>query len=597
MQHLAQWRERILPLIETLKKAGGTTEDEFLQIGARLQEFYIKSEQCSRLANQLVGLLGDDEYHVLIGALQRMIDEMDEYLLAARTRSNESRETLGRVLELLHAASQPLEGFQNMQKTLRMLGISTKIESARLGELGSGFTILAADVERLSCQVNEKTGCIVVQLKELDNLIVQNLQGLKTNELLQDAEISAMLAIAMTSFQGLTDLNNRCSHSGEVAGRVAGEVAASISEVVSSVQTHDSVRQQLEHATEALGRLVEEIGTAAGTGDSDETIRGLVSKSGDICELQVAQVRYAGRDLYNAVVTIIKNLNAIGAKQSLFLNEITTATGAGGTSGDSHFSNLRKGLGGAGAALGNCAGSDQKLFVTLLKVAETTAGISSFVGAIEEIGAEINLLALNAQIKAAHTGKDGAALGILAEAIKRLALEAVTQADAMSHSLSSINSATETLVTKARGELTSLGERVRGMDGKVDEIVSSLECLNQSTSALLVNLIDNVQNLNGDINQSTSSIKVHDTIEELTSQVTAGLDEIVTQARARVPASTEFFEDLQHMTSRYTMQSERRIHDEIARTKKGQTEIGIVPTLVLAESHCESEFGDNVDLF
>ena len=595
MQLLAQWREDILPLIEILKKAGGTTEDEFLQIGARLQNFYIKSQETSRLANQLVGLLNDDDYHALIGALQGMTDEMSVYLLAARTRSTESRKTLGRILELLHGASQPLEAFQKMQKTLRMLGISTKIESARLGELGSGFTILAADVERLSSQVSEKTSCIVVQLNELDNLIVQNLQGLKRNELLQEAEISAMLAMAVMSFQGLTNLNNRCSQSGEVAGQVAGEVAASISEVVSSLQTHDSVRQQLEHATEALARLVEEIGTATEAGgDSNEIIRGLISKSGDVSELQIAQVRYAGRELCDAVVMIINNLNAIGAKQSAFLNEITTATGAGG-SGDSHLSDLRKGLGGAGAALSNCAESDQKLFVTLLKVAETTAGISNFVGAIEEIGTEINLLALNAQIQAAHTGKDGAALGILAEAIKRLALEAVTQADAMSHTLSSINDETETLVTKTRGELMSLGERVRGMDEKVDEIVSSLECLNQSTSALLVSLINNVQSLNQEINQSTSGIKVHEKIEEFTTQVAAGLDDIVTQARARVPASTEFFEDLQHMASRYTMQSERRIHDEIARVKKGQTEI--VPVLVLAESTCESEFGDNVDLF
>lgn len=597
MQSLAEWRERILPVIDTLKRAGGTTEDEFLQIGACLQDFYVKSRENSRLANQLVGLLGDDDYHAMIGALQLMIDEINKYLCAARSRSTESLDTLGRVLELLDAASGPLEGFQKMHKALRMLGISTKIESARLGELGNGFTVLAMDVEKLSFLVNEKANAILVQQLQLEQIIVHNLQVGKSNDLLQDAELSAMLRMAMTSFEGLTELNNRCSGCGQVAGNVADEVAASISEVVSSMQTHDIMRQQMEHVTEALDRLTEELGDAVGMDEGNEAFLGYVSQTGDVCELQVAQVRFAVEGLHNAVVTILHNLQDIGTKQSLLAKEVMNATGADGTSERSYFDDLRKGVAGAGTVLINCAELDRKLFMALEKVAETIEGISGFVGAIEEIGAEIDLLALNAQIKAAHTGQDGVALGVLAEAIKRLSLQAATHADALSKILTTINNITGNLVSKARREQTSLYERVMEMEGKVDGIISSIERINVTSSALFTDLVNNVGTLNQEIKQATSNISVHNIIGNLTNQVAVELEEIVAQARSLMPATNDFYNNLRHMTDRYTMQSERLIHEEIARIHSGETHVSVLLPLVVSETCAESEFGENVDLF
>ena len=83
-------------------------------------------------------------------------------------------------------------------------------------------------------------------------------------------------------------------------------------------------------------------------------------------------------------------------------------------------------------------------------VAETIAGMSESIEAIEEVGAEIELIALNASIKAAHTGEAGAALGVLATAIQHLSADARRQTDAVSRILGDIAKASEVLQENAR---------------------------------------------------------------------------------------------------------------------------------------------------
>ncbi|MSN24604.1 MAG: hypothetical protein GJV46_01920 [Geobacter sp.] len=596
MTILAQWRNRILPAIDTIKRAAGSTEDEFLRIGARMQEFYARSQENSGLASQLVVLLSDDDYHVLIDELKRITGEMGEYLEVSRLQNTEICSSLEQVMDLLETVSRPLAAFHKMDKTLRMLGISTKIESARLGELGNGFTTLALDVEKLSCLVREKTDCIRGQRELLVGLLVKHLKAGKESKLLQNEEARSMLNSATTSFDALVQLNASCSDCGELAGQVSSQVSSAIGEVVSSLQIHDMMRQQMEHVTEALELLVIDMDNSTATESEDVRFAAVAGQAGDVCELQVAQLRNAIEELNVSVNTIIDNLRAIGNQQSLLSGEVMNATGNKGASGNSFFTEFRTVLSGLGIVLRKCADTDRQFFATLGKVAGAINEISGFVSSIENISAEINLIALNAQIRAAHTGPEGVALGVLAEGIKSLSQDAVPQADALLQTLSGISELTDALVKKAESELTALGERLVGMEAEVDGIVTSIEHMNETVSRLLGDLVSGVDGLNADIAQLTSGITVHESVGNLARSAASGLEEVVNQARELVPATDEFHRNLLHMTASYTMQSERRIHEALARRHSGAAEGSVEEALESAESS-GSEFGDNVDLF
>lgn len=585
------------PAIETLRQMAGTTEDEFLHIGSEVQGFYQRSSDITRLANQLVEVVSGDSVHSLTGRLQQMMTDMETYLKEARTRSSDSCSTLGQVQKLLEELSEPMEGFQKMNKALRMLSISTKIESARLGEMGSGFVNLAMDVEKLSHQVNDKSTAILAHRQLLAVMIGSNLSTVHSSETAQDAEVISSLKSTASSLQELVSVNERCTHFGATVSAISAGVTDDISEVVSSLQMHDMTRQQVEHIVEALVRLSSDLADfeAAATTDEERCL-GLIVESGDVCELQEAQLRFASSELYNAVCSVVDNLRDVAHKQSLMADETRNVAGvADSTSGTSFVDVMSRGMTAITAALTTCARADRDMADTMKKVAQTIGEIATFVADIEAIGSEIELIALNAQVKAAHTGPEGAALGVLAEAIKRLSDEAVRQTDSVASTLININTATEHLSLDVEHEEEHLNSRVSSMQDEVAEILQSLAGMNSELFSILSGLSGRVDSLSRDVEKATSGIDVHERTKAMSDGVMADLEQIVAQSRRIVPASSEFKENLRHMEEHYTMESERHIHEALARKRSGLSAVTVQSEA--KSSPDDSEFGDNVDLF
>lgn len=596
IEAVSAWRDVLSPAIETLRIMAGTTEDEFLQIGSEVQGFYQRSCDITHLANQLVEVVSGDTVQSLTGRLHQMMTDMETYLKEARTRSSDSCGTLEQVLRLLGELSEPMEGFQKMNKALRMLSISTKIESARLGEMGSGFVNLAMDVEKLSHQVNDKSSAILAHSQLLSTMIFSNLSSVHTSETAQDAEVVSSLQSTASSLQELVSVNERCNHFGTTVSAISAGVTDDISEVVASLQMHDMTRQQVEHIVEALVHLSAELADFEAAAAAEERCLDLVVESGDVCELQEAQLRFASSELYNAVCSVVDNLRDVAQKQSLMADETRNVAGvADSTSGTSFVDVMSRGMTSITAALTTCARADREMSATMKEVAQTVREIATFVADIEEIGSEIDLIALNAQVKAAHTGPEGAALGVLAEAIKRLSDETVRQTDSVAATLKNINSATEHLSLGVEDEEEHLNSRVAAMQDEVAGILKNLAGMNNDLFSILSDLSDRVDSLTMDVEKTTSGIDVHQRSKTISDGVVSELEQIVVQSRRIVPASSEFKENLRHMEEHYTMESERHIHEALARKRSGQSAIAFENTVNISPD--DSEFGDNVDLF
>lgn len=592
----AAWRDIITPSLSTLRLMASTTEDEFLHIGSQMQMFYQRSVDISQMASQLVEVVSGDRLQMLIDRLQQIMTGMETYLDDSRSRSGESSMTLSRVQELLEEVTHPLQGFQKMNKTLRMLSISTKIESSRLGELGSGFVNLAMDVEKLSHQVNEKSASILAQRHTLASLILSNLEAVQASEKIQNGEMRALLAATDDNLQNLITVNDRCTCFGSIVSAVSADVIANIGEVVESQQTHDITRQQVEHVVEALERLLIELNAVDVEALNDERRRKLVLEVGDVCELQEAQLRFASSQLYTAVCTIMENLRDVASKQAHMANETLSVADVADPGGSSFVDALKKDMLSVTTVLTGCASTDHGMAVAMQNVAGTILQITSVVSDIEFIGSEIDLIALNSQIKSARTGPEGAALGVLAEAIKRLSDEAARQTELVSSTLNNIRDATDHLLAATDAEESSSAAHIASIEKELAEILNTLGAMNCELFLLLANLGDKVQSLTEDIEKATAEIDVHERTKEMATGVLVELEHLVYQARQIEPASSEFKQNLCYMEQRYTMESERHIHETIVHKRNGK--------LAAAEknnarngSDSISEFGANVDLF
>lgn len=591
------WQPLLCSSLDTLKQLAGVSEKDFLQIGEQMEMVCARAAEISKEAGLLVEVASGSRMQALLERLRQMIGDIEAYLANARVRGGESCTTLGGVQGLLDQVATPLAGFQNMNMTLHMLGISIKIESARLGEMGNEFVNLALDVEKLSRQVEDKSGAILGHRQSLLEMIAINQSSLQTSESVHYAEVTQALHNSATGLHELEAANDRFTGLGARVVATSADIAANIGEVVASLQFHDINRQQVEHVMQALQQLSAAVTMANETSQDDESRRALVVEVGNVCELQEAQLHFASKELHTAVTSIIENLRHVGVKQTALGQETLAASGVMEVSDTSFIDGISQGMASVTAVLTDCISTDHDMAATMQRVAATVAEITSFVRDIDEIGFEIVLLALNAQIKAAHAGERGAGLGVLAEAIRQLSDEAVQRTDAVSVTLKEIHGATEHLAMDSNDDEAKLCARLMTMEGELADILRMLGEMNAELFELLSKLQGMVNDLSVEVERITSRIDIHERSKVMADEVITVLARIVSQSRDLEPASTDFQEQLRRMEEQYTMESERRIHDAIAlkhgvllaSASQGQTGD--------SASGSDSEFGDNVDLF
>ncbi len=584
LKRLAEvWSAALDKAASELAVISGTTEDEFLAIGGRLQDFYQRGVGISELASSMVGEVAGEQVTAAMGGLGDMLDQMGRYVDRAQGEIEESAQTLREILSLLSQVGDPLSGFKKVNKVLRMLGISTKIESARLGQSAAGFDTLASDVGELSVQVNDKAAFIIKRKDDLARAIALTLSGVLEAGAKQHDKVLEVLGRTRTGLQALTEINSRCSSSAATISAVSDEVSRTIGDVVMSMQAHDIVRQQIEHVEESLAELKQ--GLSDGSAGADA--------AAIICELQVAQLRHASEELDAAVRTIIESLREVARKQSGLSAQTSGLAGIADQAGGGFFTDMEQDISVASDALMESSRVNKGLCAAMATVAETVGEIATFVGDIEKIGEEIKLIALNAQIKSAYTGDEGAALGVLAEAIQRLSIDAITHTGAVSDTLQGIISVTDRLSAGVNAETSDLESEVQVMVDKLSALVQSLRRVNDTLKHSLGSMDDGVSHLSSEIEQVIAGISVHQKVARVLEASIRDLSAIAADARIIAPAGSTG--NLDQLAQRYTMQSERRIHESMS----GSTSERRPPTQSAPASApvADDDLGGNVELF
>jgi len=585
LRRLSQgWSTVLAKAAAELSVISGTTEDEFLAIGGRLQDFYQRGLGISGLASEMVGEVAGDHVTGAMDGLGDMLDHMEHYVDRSQNEIEGSAQTLREILGLLEKVGGPLSGFKKVNKVLRMLGISTKIESARLGQSAAGFDTLASDVGELSVQVNDKAAFIMKRKDDLARAIEHTLSGVLESGAQQHDKVIEVLGRTKRSLQALTEINTRCSSSVAAVSAVSDEVYRSIGDVVMSMQAHDIVRQQIEHVEEALSELKRGLATESAGAEAAATI----------CELQTAQLRHAADELDGAVRIIIESLREVARKQSGLSTQTSGMAGMADQAGGSFFTEMERDISVVSDALLESSKVNQALCVAMGTVAETVGEIATFVGDIEKIGEEIKLIALNAQIKSAYTGDEGAALGVLAEAIQRLSIDAIDHTGAVSDTLQGIIAVTDRLSEGVSVETTGLESEVHDLVETLSGLVQTLRQVNDTLHHSLRRMDDSVTQLSSDIEQVIGGITVHRKVAQVLEQSIGELSGVVAQARRLAPAGVAG--NLDQLAQRYTMQSERRIHESLSGSGAGRREPTLSAPAPPAAAN-DDDLGGNVELF
>ncbi|WP_298266658.1 methyl-accepting chemotaxis protein [Geobacter sp.] len=580
------WSDRLGAFGERLVALNGSTEDEFLAIGARLHDFYARAGAVERMSQDVAERIMGEDISRDMAALREILDRIAGYLAHAEQESEQSTATLTRILDLVSHVDEPLDGFKKIIKNLHMLSTAVKIESARLGEGAAGFNTLADDVERLSISIREKSADILREKGSLAAMIEATLARVTALEAEQRSNARLILDRTRESLATLTTVHGRCSAAAGSVAACSSEIAASIATVVTSLQFHDITRQQIEHVKEALDDMR---GLLAASAVAPDLAAGEVA---DVCELQEAQLDHAREELVAAVARVVENLRDIARKETLMSDETRVMAGSADQAGSSLFADMESGMVQVAEVLSESARANRELAGAMAAVVSSVGDIATFVTDIEEIGSEIELIALNSQVKAANTGEGGAALGVLAEAIQHLSVEARSRTGAVSEMLRKVTAVTESLCHEGDRESHALAAEIEGLIGELKGLLGTVRGMNETLLELLGRMDGEVQGLSVDIEAATGGVSVHNATNRIVGEVMGELCDLVREIRRVAPASTspEREARLRELAERYTMHSERKVHASVFGGAAGGAQ-AFVPAAAAAG------LGDNVELF
>jgi len=607
-----RWSDSLREIISSLFVLTKETEDQFLSIGSRLNDFYNRSGETSGLASSLLGSMTGEEITETTKGLEDILVRMSAYLGQTDAAFNDGLSSLKDVQATIHAIGEPLESFKKIVKKLKILSISTKIESAQLNTDNGGFITLADDVEKLSLLIHGKCKNIIDSSATLNSIIGQTSARMRSMDAKQHDQVGNIFQGIRSSLSTLTAKHERSAKAAEEISERLAAISRNIGQVVMGMQFHDITRQQLEHVAAALESLANRLGTGCAGQDGlapqeDEAIRSMIIEAGDLSELQSVQVNDAQVKFISAVKNIRESLAGIAVSVVEMAEQTKEVTGAADLMTSSFFTNVESGISRVILSLQDNARASQELSGAVDSLLSTVSTMSKFVDDIEEIGGEIELIAVNARIKAAHTGDEGAPLGVIAEAIQRLSIEASAQKTAISDMLRGI-------IAKP-GELHGgISADVSGRLREVDEMAESLKGrlvtlrqVHERIIGLLRTIDQTCQVLALDIQDSISGITVHMQFEKTINAVTAILKGITNESRRSVPVDDIHTrkDALESLKRHYTMQSEHDIHESYegskvidlqkARGTKAENESFAEGTF--GTDIANNDYGDNVELF
>lgn len=575
---------------EILLRLTRDTEAEFLNTGSHLQEYALRAESISDKAGQVLNLLSEEEIFREIQNMQKVNSDISDYFYHTGKEGLSYLATLNNFSSILTRIDQLTSSFLAIVKLLRMLGISTRIESANLGTSDGGFRNLATEIKKLARLIEDRVYLISDKSEESSDLIAKILE--ETGETLthQKEEGSRIMDQSALTITALNSLNQSSKIMAQEVFDKSARIQEDISEVVVSMQFHDITRQQIEHVISALDELAGEI--KSGTADTDSE---MVKHTGDVIHIQKAQLENSREEFVDSVIRIRSMLEDISQNTESLPTIFKSAgpDGENGLAGDL-LTRLKEGVTDMIILLEKNNDSFRQLSGELISLAGSLDDMSVFLDDIHKISSDIELIALNSRVRASKTGKRGAPLGVLAGELQKLSRDSNIQTMTTTETIKKIVSMAQSFQQEVNSGRKEREQKVERLTSKLNSSISVLKEINMRFMSLMEDIRKECGALPEEIRRTARDIRIHEFADRELQTVIDTLQEIERTSRQIDPDSGLSWERVDKYKSRYSMEKERTIHRNLTRE-----DLKINSKEMRADHVNESteSFGDNVELF
>jgi methyl-accepting chemotaxis protein len=561
---------------ERLAVVAHLTEQDFLAVGGKLEGIVVRTRaEADKLATLLEAMGGEREDKLALA-----LDEVSTWALQAE-RAAGCGEMLADLVAVVRTVSTPLIKLRSMVRSLRVMGVMTRIESARLGPEAAGFDVLAGEITALAADIDIKSDAILSAANGLCQLLEKSRETAAQLERRQQEELGTLMA---ASSAGLEDLRRERERIGAISLSARGgyeKVAAEIGEVVVALQFHDSTRQRIEHVDAALTELAEGFGGNSALIGAAPAVQGV--------QLQAAQLNEARQSFVAAADKIRTDLDGLRDTLGGFVQTARELAGTAGGGGPSLAEGLERHFSSVGAAVSEWIASRRTLAEAAGKADRACIEMAGFISEIETVGIVMLRLALNAEIQAAQLARSGAVMETVAEGIREVSQEASESAGSAGLALRGVDVAARRLTETLNESADSGFGQAGGVASRIQEVVSELQSANAGNRRLLECIAGGGAALEQEIAALRDGFVADAVMSEISSACLESLDEVAATvgAMAGVVAAQAPAGGLDLGQASYTMHAEREVHASFT---------GAPPGPVL-QPPSESDFGGNVELF
>lgn len=593
--------ERLERNNQALHQLTSTTEGEFIRVGEHLQDFYFRTRKLADLSRQVAGQLTGESWLQWIAELNTIFGRIRQQDGAGMRGT----ETLGALLKRFDDIRTRQANFDSIVRNLHVLCNYIKIESARLGKQDSGFFALGEDVRMLADSITEKSGNLDRQSRQLMESIRDGMGRIAAIESQQAGQSRSILAQADRNLEAMVDHKRDSSQTLEETAASWARISHSIGEMVASMQFHDISRQRIEHVRDALSdaRKIFDFGSdlsktrieSAGNMHKVawiEHLLTLVRKNGHslrkttlppseslnaACltfDVQIVQLNDTRTEITGAVERIIHHLRQVATELSVMSDKTRSLISAESSQSNSFLSELETHLAQLADAISGYGSIHRQSAESLVQITASVREMSGFIRQIEGIGIQMKRIALNAAIRAAHIGQEGAALGVLADAIRQLADDTSAHLEILAADLKAlIDQAGHFTDDRAVARSDPAVEKIDDLPAAIHKMMGSLKAMDETVSGLLGKIDQDGSSLMQEIETTVSGIHVHERMGQVLQQVSEDLKALVQEVRTACPISQSISQiqtdKMDDGSDRYTMEREREIHRSVSAAAAG----------------------------
>ncbi|ADG08953.1 hypothetical protein B7G68_02265 [Caulobacter segnis] len=384
-----------------------------------------------------------DGMNALITALDRMKESLDGDSVATAARElGQASDTLRQLPQSLEGRLEKLSGLvkvgaelnkciEDMHKHLaylRVFGVNIKITSGGIAAAGPEFAIFAQEI----CD------CIELGRNQLDTFRADlaGLDGDLRQALGQEADLARrcdelLPAVPDSLVAQVTAITAHQARIGEISQQVAGlarEVRKKVASALAALQIGDITRQRIEHVQFGLA-LMEAPEVHALPPEARARLTTFLRR------VLIAQLDATTRDFRRDVSRIGLNVGAMAADANEILRLRDHAEGKGGEG--NFLRGLEANVGKAFALVDDIEAGERSAETVSRSAARSARDLAAQIAAIQNMRADVQMMAMNTTLKCSRIGETGKPLGVIAIELRQHATHLETSAG---HTLAALES-------------------------------------------------------------------------------------------------------------------------------------------------------------